>query len=97
MPEESQVEGCKYQDDADIEDQAFPDAMSKERDVDADGYHYQHVKRGGDLSFWADNSRRPKRLRPQRQEAKLVRRSDKISKSAYRLSKHVAKELAYRR
>jgi hypothetical protein len=45
-PEESQVEGCEHQDDADIRDEAFPEAVSEEREVrtDDDGDHSYHVK-----------------------------------------------------
>jgi hypothetical protein len=46
MPEESEVEGGEYQDDADVGDQALPKTISEEQDVDGDddGCHYYHIK-----------------------------------------------------
>jgi hypothetical protein len=52
MPEESQIESCEHQDNANIHHQSLPDSVSKERDIQADydGYHRQCVKRCGYLS-----------------------------------------------
>jgi hypothetical protein len=46
MPEESQVESGKDQDNANIRYQPFPKAVSEERKIytDDDGYHYHHIK-----------------------------------------------------
>lgn len=46
VPKESKVESCEHQDNADICDQAFPESVSKEREVytDYDCYHRHHVK-----------------------------------------------------
>lgn len=52
MSEESQIESREHQDDADIDDQPFPESVPEEREIDADdnGDHRQHVKRDGNLS-----------------------------------------------
>jgi hypothetical protein len=52
MPEESHVESCEHQDNANVRCQPFPKSVSEERKIhtDYDGYHCRHVKRGSDLS-----------------------------------------------
>jgi hypothetical protein len=49
MPEESQIEGRKHQDNADIHDQPYPEPVSEEREIhaDYDGDHRQYVQRRG--------------------------------------------------
>jgi hypothetical protein len=51
-PEESQVECCEHQDNANIRCQPFPEPVSEERHVytDDDGYHRHHVKHDSYLS-----------------------------------------------
>src|SRR5579863_4790062 len=51
MPEESQVESCEHQDDANIHCQPFPESVSEEREIHSDyhGCHCHHVKRDSDL------------------------------------------------
>jgi hypothetical protein len=46
MPEKSQIESRKHQDDADIRHQPFPDMVSEEHDVygDDDGDHRHDAK-----------------------------------------------------
>jgi hypothetical protein len=55
-PEESQIESCEHQDNANVRCQPFPESVSEEREIytDYDGYHCHHVKRDSDLStrFW---------------------------------------------
>src|SRR5579863_10584331 len=50
-PEESQVESCEHQDNANIHCQPFPESVSEEREIHTDDYggHCHHVKRDGDL------------------------------------------------
>jgi hypothetical protein len=50
-PEESQVESCEHQDNANIHCQPFPESVSEEREIhtDYDGCHCHHVKRDSDL------------------------------------------------
>jgi hypothetical protein len=50
--EESQVESCEHQDNANIHHQPFPKPVSEEQEIQADngGYHRQHVKRDSYLS-----------------------------------------------
>jgi hypothetical protein len=60
LPEESQVESCEHQDNADIHDQPLPEAISEEHEIhaDDDGYHRHHVKHDGYLSAhfrWCPN------------------------------------------
>jgi hypothetical protein len=45
-PEESPVESCEYQDNANIHCQPFPEPISEEREIytDYDGCHRHHVK-----------------------------------------------------
>jgi hypothetical protein len=45
-PEESEVESCKHQDNANIHCQPFPESVSEKREIytDYDGYHRHHVK-----------------------------------------------------
>jgi hypothetical protein len=45
-PEESQVESCEYQDNANIHCQPFPESVSEEHEIytDYDGCHRHHVK-----------------------------------------------------
>jgi hypothetical protein len=45
-PEESQVESCEHQDNANIHCQPFPESVSEEHDIytDYDGCHRHHVK-----------------------------------------------------
>jgi hypothetical protein len=52
MPEESEVESCEHQDNANIHCQPFPEMVSEEREIytDYDGYHRRHVKHDGYLS-----------------------------------------------
>ena len=49
--EESQVESCEHQDNANVHCQAFPESISEEREIntDDDGCHCQDVKRAGDV------------------------------------------------
>jgi hypothetical protein len=50
-PEESQVERCEHQDDANVHCQPFPESVSEERKIhtDYDGCHCHHVKRDSGL------------------------------------------------
>src|SRR5580704_5027197 len=45
-PQESQVESCEHQDDANIHYQPFPESVSEEHQIypDYDGYHRHHTK-----------------------------------------------------
>ena len=45
--EESKIESCKHQDNADVDCQPFPESASEEQEIytDYDGYHRCHVKR----------------------------------------------------
>jgi hypothetical protein len=45
-PEESQVESCEHQDNANIHCQPFPESVSEEHEIytDYDGCHRHHVK-----------------------------------------------------
>ena len=47
--QEPQIECRKYQDNSDVNDQPIPEVVPEEQDVhaDHDGYHRDHVKRGG--------------------------------------------------
>jgi hypothetical protein len=51
-PEESQIESCEHQDNANVRRQPFPESVSEEGEIYAsyDGYHRHHVKRDSDLS-----------------------------------------------
>jgi transposase len=51
-PEESRIESCEHQDNANVRYQPFPESVSEEREIytDYDGYHCHHVKRDSDLS-----------------------------------------------
>ena len=51
-PEESQVESCEHQDNANIHRQPFPESVSEEHEIytDDDGCHRRHVKHDGYLS-----------------------------------------------
>jgi hypothetical protein len=51
-PEESQVESCEHQDNANIHYQPFPESVSEEDAIytDYDGYHRRHVKHDSYLS-----------------------------------------------
>ena len=51
-PEESQVESCEHQDNANIHCQPFPKSVSEEHEIytDYDGYHRHHVKHDSYLS-----------------------------------------------
>jgi hypothetical protein len=51
-PEESQVESCEHQDNANIHCQAFPESVSEEHEIytDYDGCHRHHVKHDSYLS-----------------------------------------------
>src|ERR1700691_4935963 len=50
-PEESKVESCEHQDNANVYCQPFPESVSEKREIhsDDDGYHCHHVKRDSDL------------------------------------------------
>jgi hypothetical protein len=50
-PEESQVESCEHQDNANVHYQPFPESVSEEREIhtDYDGCHCHHIKRDSDL------------------------------------------------
>jgi hypothetical protein len=54
--QKSQVESSEDQDDANINNQTFPESVSEEREIYTDyhGYHRHHVKHDSDLSahFW---------------------------------------------
>jgi hypothetical protein len=52
MPEESRVEGCEHQDNANIHCQPFPESISEEREIYAnyDGCHRHYVKHDNSLS-----------------------------------------------
>jgi hypothetical protein len=52
MPEESKVESCEHQDNANIHSQPFPESVSEEPEIytDNDSYHCHHVKHGSYLS-----------------------------------------------
>ena len=52
MPEESQIECCEHQDNANVRGKPFPESISEEREIhsDYDGYHSEHVQRDCDLS-----------------------------------------------
>jgi hypothetical protein len=45
-PEESQVESCEHQDNANIHCQPFPESVSEEHEIytDYDGCHRHHIK-----------------------------------------------------
>ena len=47
--QEPQIDRRKYQDNSDVNDQPNPELVPEEQDVhaDHDGYHREHVKRGG--------------------------------------------------
>jgi hypothetical protein len=51
-PEESEVESCEHQDNANIHCQPFPESVSEERDIytDYDGCHRHRVKHSSYLS-----------------------------------------------
>jgi hypothetical protein len=51
-PEESQVESCEHQDNANIHCQPFPESVSEEHEIytDYDGCHRHHVKHDNYLS-----------------------------------------------
>jgi hypothetical protein len=51
-PEESQVESCEQQDNANIHCQPFPEPVSEEHEIytDYDGCHRHHVKHDSYLS-----------------------------------------------
>src|SRR5208282_951996 len=51
-PEESQVESCEHQDNANIHCQPFPESGSEEHEIytDYDGCHRHHVKHDSYLS-----------------------------------------------
>jgi hypothetical protein len=51
-PEESQVENCEHQDNANIHRQPFPESVSEEHEIytDNDGCHRRHVKHDSYLS-----------------------------------------------
>src|SRR5712671_233290 len=51
-PEESPVESCEYQDNANIHCQPFPESVSEEHEIytDYDGCHRHHVKHDSYLS-----------------------------------------------
>ena len=51
-PEESQVESCEHQDNANIHCQPFPGSVSEEHEIynDYDDYHRHHVKHDSYLS-----------------------------------------------
>jgi hypothetical protein len=51
-PEESRVESCEHQDDANIRCQPFPESVSEEHEIytDYDGCHRHHVKHNSYLS-----------------------------------------------
>lgn len=51
-PEESQVESCEHQDNANIHCQPFPESVSEEHEIytDYDGCHRHHVKHDSYLS-----------------------------------------------
>jgi hypothetical protein len=44
--EESEVESCEHQDNANIHCQPFPELVSEEEEIhrDYDGYHRHHIK-----------------------------------------------------
>jgi hypothetical protein len=48
VPQESQVEGNKHQDNADVRYQPFPESIPEEQHIctDDNSYHRQNVKRG---------------------------------------------------
>jgi hypothetical protein len=51
-PEESEVESCEHQDNANIHCQPFPESVSEEHEIytDYDGCHGHHVKHDSYLS-----------------------------------------------
>jgi hypothetical protein len=51
-PEESQVESCEHQDNANIHCQPFPESVSEEHEIytDYDGCHRHHIKHDSYLS-----------------------------------------------
>ena len=53
MPQESQIESCKDQDDSYVHYQPFPEPVPEEQEIcsDYDGYHQHYVKRDNDVSF----------------------------------------------
>jgi hypothetical protein len=59
MPEESQVESCEHQNDANIHRQPFPESASEEPEIyaDDDGRHRRHVKQDGCLSAHSNGNR----------------------------------------
>jgi hypothetical protein len=72
-PEESQIESCEHQDNANIHCQPFPKSVSEEHEIytDYDGYHRHHVKH--DSYLFAHFSPQFKRKSSQAQERILGR------------------------
>ena len=42
IPQESQIEGCKHQDNSDVHHQAFPELIPEEEQIYTDDNTYQH-------------------------------------------------------
>jgi hypothetical protein len=67
-PEESRVEGCEHQDDANIRCQPFPESVSEEHEIytDYDGCHRHQVKHdsyvSAHVSLWFTHKRRSSRF-----------------------------------
>ena len=57
-PEESPVEGCEDQDNADIHEQPCPESVSEKREIytDYNGWHGHHVKHDSYLSAHFSNT-----------------------------------------
>jgi hypothetical protein len=58
MFEESQVEGCKHQNDSDVHHQSIPEIVPEDQDIqsDDDGYHRHHVRHGNHRSGHRDSN-----------------------------------------
>jgi len=53
---ESQIEGCKHQNDSDVHHQSFPEMVPEDQGIysDDDGYHRHHVRHGNHRSCHCD-------------------------------------------
>ena len=54
-PEESKIESCEHQNNANVRCQPFPESVSKEREIhtDYDNYHCHYEKRDSELSAYS--------------------------------------------
>jgi hypothetical protein len=75
-PEESQVESCEHQDNANIHYQPFPESVSEDHEIytDYDGCHRHHIKYDGYLSAHSDSLKGASRFRTRVERARLISR-----------------------